>query len=119
MDARARHDKMHEIGQRIEEWTLQICPPPFWSSDGTPNVNYDLLREVMRVPVRSGASARSGKLAAAIDLWCAWEFGHAGFSGEGLWPQQVEPRVIDPVAERLMALLPLNQIGRASCRERV
>ena len=81
MDARARHDKMHEIGQRIEEWTLQICPPPFWSSDGTPNVNYDLLREVMRVPVRSGASARSGKLAAAIDLWCAWEFGHAGFSG--------------------------------------
>lgn len=98
-------DKMSAMTKRMQDWLRDNEPPPFWSSDGIPCLCYDLLCEMLKVPVDDGDDVRTGRFAAAIDLWISWELHSAGF-GSGLWPELKEPRVVDPEVLRAAGALP-------------
>lgn len=108
-------DKMHVFNELLESETPQASAP-FWSQDGSPNLRYPLLLDLLRVPVTRGDTIRSGVFANALDLWIAREFERAGFVREGMWPRAVEPRAVDPnVVHAIDAATSLNdaQKGQA------
>lgn len=56
--------------------------------------NFDLLEEVLAVPVAEGASTQSGRFAKTIDAWVAHELRRAGFEHDEVWPRLTAPRVV-------------------------
>ena len=87
--------KTSSISKVMKAQLAQEQVGPFWSSSGEPILSYDLLKAALSVPLGEGASAKTGRLAAALDLWIAEELERAGFGSDGLWPRIDEPHVVD------------------------
>lgn len=98
------HDRMHEPSERMLGFIAEAGLKPFWDREGHALPLFSSLEEGLKVPVATGESVQTGRLAATVDLWVASEFERAGF--EGLWPRLSEPRAIDPEVLRAVRALP-------------
>lgn len=71
---------------------------PWWSERGIPelhfNPEFDLLEELLAVPIRLGLGTTSGMPAKAVDVWIAHELRRAGFLADEVWPRASTPRVL-------------------------
>lgn len=92
-------DKMHELGLAVEDWLVvnpRQEPSDFWTKDGVPRLDYDLLARLLSIPVANAEDTTTGRFAAALDLWIAHELVSAGFEERLVWPRASEPRGVDP-----------------------
>lgn len=89
-------DKMHAFNDLLASRD-DASVSAFWGPNG-PQLNYGLLTNLLSIPLDDGDNVRSGRFAAALDLWIASELSRAGFAEDGLWPRPSEPRVISPEA---------------------
>jgi hypothetical protein len=68
----------------------------------------DLLRALLSLPISSGATQNTGRVANAYDVWIAHELRRAGFPPDAVWPRTRRPRVLPgdlaPLEARLDAL---------------
>lgn len=55
---------------------------------------YDVLEQLLAVPLRLGLNTQSGMPAKAIDVWVAHELRRAGFLEDEVWPRASNPRVL-------------------------
>src|SRR4051812_42934408 len=56
--------------------------------------DYDLLAQLVEVPLRHRIPTQSGMHAKAMDVWVAHELRRAGFPPDEVWPRVVVPRVL-------------------------
>lgn len=56
--------------------------------------DYELLEELLAIPVRARQGSASGRLPAAVDAWAAYELRRAGFPPDEVYPRLTEPRVV-------------------------
>lgn len=56
--------------------------------------DYELLEELVGIPVGEGRGSESGRLAKAIDAWVAYELRRCGFDPDEVWPRLTRPRVL-------------------------
>ncbi len=68
----------------------------------------DLLRELLSLPISTGATQNTGRVANAYDAWIAHELRRGGFPADEVWPRTRRPRVLPgdlaPLEARLDAL---------------
>lgn len=57
------------------------------------HADYELLSQLLAIPVAAQSGSESGRLAKAIDAWVAQELRRAGFGGDEVWPRLTKPRV--------------------------
>ncbi|GAB3430531.1 hypothetical protein [Flindersiella endophytica] len=55
---------------------------------------YDLLADLLSIPVGEERGSESGRLAKAIDAWVANELRRSGFPADEVWPRLTRPRVL-------------------------
>lgn len=101
-----RTDSMHEFNELLARWS-EKDKPLFWNEEGLPNLDYDFLFELLKLPISQGDSTQSGRFAKALDFWVAREFEHAGFDEDCIWPRATEPRTLDPTLAK--ALVPISK----------
>jgi len=69
-----------------------------WSNRGTPALEYcpqfDLLEDLLEVPIRLGLKTTTGMPAKAVDVWIAHELRRTGFHADEVWPRASTPRVL-------------------------
>ena len=68
--------------------------------------DYELLGQLLTLPVRDGAISESGAFPAGIDAWIAHELRRAGFSTDEVWPRPQRPRVLPRDIATLLERLP-------------
>jgi hypothetical protein len=76
--------------------------------DGTARfkVDYELLEQLLSIPVGELRTSASGRLAKAIDAWVASEIRRAGFPPDEVWPRLEAPRVLPREVGLFVARLP-------------
>ena len=71
---------------------------PWFSRQDNPEVSFepqfDLLEELLAVPIRLGLTTTSGMPAKAVDIWIAHQLRRAGFGPDEVWPRASTPRVL-------------------------
>lgn len=63
--------------------------PPWLGDGGGSSIyypDYNLLAELVAIPIREERVSESGRLAKAIDAWVAFEPRRAGFPPDEVWP---------------------------------
>lgn len=84
-----------EFDRLVAARSVALSP---WSGHGTPaltfNPEFDLLEELLAVPLRLGLETTSGMPAKAVDVWIAHELRRAGFGADEVWPRASTPRVL-------------------------
>jgi hypothetical protein len=93
-----------------------------WSFDGpaaTPVYvpDYELLAELVGIPVAARSGSESGRLAKAVDAWMAHELRSAGFGDDEVWPRLTRPRVLPRDLAIFVEGLPAKE--REAARARV
>lgn len=78
--------------------------------------DFDLLAELLGVPISIGSGAESGRLAKAIDAWLAQELRRAGFGTDEVWPRLIRPRVLPRDLAVFLQGLPAKERENASAR---
>lgn len=73
---------------------------------------YELLEELLAVPVRLGLTTQSGMPAKAIDVWVAHELRRAGFEPDEVWPRATTPRVLPRDIARLRGLAGMVNLSK-------
>jgi len=68
--------------------------------------DYELLEQLLTVPVRDGSLVVSGRFALGIDAWLAQELRRAGFGADEVWPRATRPRVLPRDIALLLEKLP-------------
>lgn len=97
-----------------------LTPNP-WQRDGGFQPDYELLEQLLAVPLDTG----SGAVPTALDVWVAQELRRAGFEEDAVWPRRAGPRVLSrdlvPVEEALGGTIPpkLRNPLRGSVEARV
>jgi hypothetical protein len=80
------------------EAAIRARPPsePWDLGTGTPKYvpDYELLAELLTIPVGEERRSESGRLAKAIDAWVAYELRRSGFPPDEVWPRLTKPRVV-------------------------
>lgn len=71
--------------------------------------DYDLLGELVGIPIAAGSGSESGRLAKAIDAWVASELRRAGFGDDEVWPRLSKPRVLPRDLALFVEALPARQ----------
>jgi hypothetical protein len=79
--------------------------------------DFDLLAELVGVPVGAGSGSESGRLAKSIDAWMAHELRRAGFGLDEVWPRLTKPRVLPRDLAQFIEGLPAKD--REAVRARV
>ena len=79
--------------------------------------DFDLLAELVGVPVGAGSGSESGRLAKSIDAWMAHELRRAGFGPDEVWPRLTKPRVLPRDLAQFIEGLPAKD--REAVRARV
>lgn len=82
--------------------------PPFWTSDGQPNLDIRLLEEILNASSENGKGVQSGELAKGLDMWIASELRRAGFDESSVWPRLHMPRALDPSILDFIGALPAS-----------
>lgn len=71
---------------------------PWWVDRGTGvrafHADYELLSQLLAIPIAARSGSESGRLAKAIDSWVAHELRRAGFGRDEVWPRLTKPRVM-------------------------
>ena len=75
--------------------------------------DYDLLEQLLSIPVGEGSGSQSGRLAKAIDAWVAHELRRAGFGADEVWPRLSPPRVVPREVALFVNALPGAQRAAA------
>ena len=93
-----------------------------WSVDPTTgdqafHPDYELLSELVGIPIAAGSGSESGRLAKAIDAWVAQELRRAGFGDDEVWPRLTKPRVLPRDLALYLEALPAKD--REAARARV
>lgn len=68
--------------------------------------DYELLEQLVGIPIAEGRASESGRLAKAIDAWVASELRRCGFGADGVWPRLTKPRVLSRELALLLDGLP-------------
>lgn len=73
-----------------------LVSPWFTAADGSTaySPDYEVLEQLLAVPIRLGLTTQSGMPAKAIDVWVAHELRRAGFLPDEVWPRATTPRVL-------------------------
>ena len=67
--------------------------------------DFDVLTQLLGVPIHLGASTKTGVPALALDVWLSYELRRAGFEPDAVWPRSSEPRVLPfPIVNLLKSL---------------
>ncbi len=90
-------------GTLTDPWTHERGELPVYAP------NYELLGQLLTVPIVSGAVSESGSFANGIDSWIAQELRRAGFGADEVWPRPVRPRVLPRDLAVLLEKLPAAQ----------
>jgi hypothetical protein len=73
-----------------------------WVRDGTALrycPDFEVLRQLLGVPLYLSAGSQTGVPALALDVWMSYELRRAGFDGNATWPRASHPRIVPtPVA---------------------
>lgn len=99
-DALSAYDDLLARTPRTDPWSHRPGEPP------TYRPQYDLLAQLLQVPVRAGAISESGRFAKAIDAWLAHELRRTGFGADEVWPRATRPRVLPREVAVLLDRLP-------------
>lgn len=94
-----------------DPWQHAIGEVPVYAPD------YELLEQLLTVPVRAEAGSESGRFARGIDAWLAHELRRAGFGEDEVWPRATRPRVLPRDVATLLEELPKSLA--AQIRERL
>lgn len=68
--------------------------------------DYNLLAELVGIPIAAGSGSESGRLAKAVDAWISFELRRAGFGADEVWPRLTKPRVLPRDLALFVAGLP-------------
>ncbi len=73
-----------------------VTDPWLRTGNGQPNFepDYELLQQLMAIPIAAGSDSATGRLAKAIDAWVAHELRRARFDPDEVWPRLTRPRVL-------------------------
>lgn len=87
-------------------------------SHGTPKYepDFDVLRQLLGVPLHLGAETQTGVPALALDVWLAYELRRAGFDPDAVWPRATPPRVLPAPVVRLLDHLPRKEADSVRAR---
>ena len=64
-----------------DPWTHSYGHAPAYAPD------YDLLGQLLTIPILAGAVSESGSFANGLDAWIAQELRRAGFGPDEVWPR--------------------------------
>jgi hypothetical protein len=99
-DSFSQYDDLIAAAPISDPWTHAAAETPAYEPD------YDLLGELLTVPVRANALSESGIFAKGIDSWIAHELRRAGFGADEIWPRPQRPRVLPRDIAILLEKLP-------------
>lgn len=94
-----------------DPWRHERGAAPIYEPD------FELLEQLLSVPIRDGSLVVSGRFALGIDSWLAHELRRAGFGSDEVWPRATRPRVLPRDVALLLEKLP--QKLAAEVRERL
>lgn len=86
--------------QPSDPWTHDAGETPRYVPD------FDLLGELLTVPVGRGEVSQTGAFAKGVDAWLAHELRRAGFGADEVWPRPARPRVLPRDVALLLDRLP-------------
>ena len=90
------------------------------------NPDYDVLQQLLGVPLLLQAASQSGVPALALDVWTAYELRRAGFEPDPVWPRASPPRILpstlvalrrEATREQLRVLDAMLQSGKTYSNE--
>ncbi|TKJ26444.1 hypothetical protein [Blastococcus sp. CCUG 61487] len=90
------------------------------------NPDYDVLQQLLGVPLLLQAASQSGVPALALDVWTAYELRRAGFEPDLVWPRANPPRILpstlvalrrEATREQLRVLDAMLQSGKTYSNE--
>ncbi|MFD9889718.1 hypothetical protein ACFWY9_10265 [Amycolatopsis sp. NPDC059027] len=90
---------------------IQVYPDsnPWRTREGgasTYEANFELLEDMLNIPVTEGTGTQSGRLAKTIDAWVANELRRSGFRHDEVWPRLTAPRVVPREVSLFIDMLP-------------
>lgn len=94
-----------------DPWQHETGEAPVYAPD------YELLEQLLTLPVVAGALSESGRFARGIDVWLSHELRRAGFGEDEVWPRPTRPRVLPRDIVLLLEELPRHVA--AQVRERL
>jgi hypothetical protein len=71
--------------------------------------DYEVLVDLIELPIAAGSGAETGRLAKAIDFWTASELRRAGFDADEVWPRATRPRVLPRDLALFLRKLPARE----------
>lgn len=83
-----------------DPWKHSAGQQPVYDPD------YDLLGQLLTIPVAAGSASESGRFARGIDAWLAHELRRAGFGADEVWPRADRPRILPRDLAVLLEKLP-------------
>ena len=86
--------------RRTDPWQHDRDKPAVYAPD------FDLLEQLLSVPVREGSAPSTGRFALAVDAWLAAELRRAGFGKDEVWPRAGQPRILPREVAELLERLP-------------
>jgi hypothetical protein len=86
--------------RRTDPWQHDRDKPAVYAPD------YELLEQLLTVPVRDGSAPSTGRFALAVDAWLAAELRRAGFGADEVWPRAGQPRILPREVAELLERLP-------------
>ncbi|HUR75681.1 MAG TPA: hypothetical protein VMZ00_15475 [Sporichthya sp.] len=86
--------------RRTDPWQHDRDKPAVYAPD------YELLEQLLTVPVREGSAPATGRFALAVDAWLAAELRRAGFGADEVWPRPGQPRILPREVAELLERLP-------------
>lgn len=82
--------------------------------------DFDVLCDLLGVPLFLKANSQSGVPALALDVWVAYELRRAGFDEDAVWPRATYPRIMPgPIAALLKAVRRIKKADRELFEKRL
>ncbi|MCK8607905.1 PaeR7I family type II restriction endonuclease [Agromyces sp. C10] len=100
VDSFSPYDALLASTPATDPWGHHLGEPPAYGPD------YELLAQLLTIPVASGKGAASGALASGVDAWLSSEFRRAGFNADEVWPRPSIPRIMPREIAMLLEGLP-------------
>lgn len=86
--------------RRTDPWRHERLAPADYAPD------FELLAQLLGIPVREESAASTGRFALAVDAWLASELRRAGFGADEVWPRAGRPRILPREVALLLEKLP-------------
>ena len=71
--------------------------------------DYDVLKQLLGVPLYLKAPTTTGVPALALDVWLSYEFRRAGFDIDAVWPRPSAPRILPGPVVKLLEKVPKKE----------